>query len=100
MLRKICAVKAKLRLSLNRAPNHDVNQGRAVLNFSTWNQLSPEKQAEALKESWEEVAEGEMPTWYYVVLHPEARLSPNDRSLLQAWSGSATGKKEDERDDD
>jgi len=41
-----------------------------------------------------------MPTWYYVALHPEARLSPNDRSLLQAWSGSATGKREDERDDD
>ncbi len=79
---------------------HDVNEGRAVLNFSTWNQLSPEKQAEALKESWEAVAEGKMPTWYYVALHPEARLSANDQSLLRAWSGSATGKKEDESDDD
>ena len=79
---------------------HDVNEGRAALNFSTWDQLSPEKQAEAMKESWEEVAEGKMPTWYYVVLHPEARLSANDQSVLRAWSGSATGKKEDERNDD
>ena len=65
---------------------HDVNEGRAVLNFSTWNQLSPEKQAEALKESWEDVAEGKMPTWYYVALHPEARLSANDQSVLRTWS--------------
>jgi Haem-binding domain len=79
---------------------HDVNEGRAVLNFSTWNQLSPEKQAEATKESWEEVAEGKMPTWYYVALHPEARLSANDQSLLRTWSGSPAGREEGKNDDD
>ena len=68
---------------------HDVNEGRAALNFSTWNQLSAEKQAEAMNESWEEVAEAKMPTWYYVALHPEARLSPADQSVLRAWSASA-----------
>jgi hypothetical protein len=78
----------------------DVYQGRAALNFSAWNQLSAEKQAEAMKESWEEVAEGKMPTWYYVVIHPEARLSANDQSVLRAWSGSATGAEESENDDD
>ena len=79
---------------------HDVNEGRAALNFSTWNQLSAEKQAEAMKESWEEVAEGKMPTWYYVALHPEARLSANDQSVLRGWSGSAAGREEGENDDD
>ena len=79
---------------------HDVNEGRAALNFSTWNRLSPGKQAEALKESWEEVAEGKMPTWYYVALHPEARLSANDQSVLRAWSGSAAGREKGENDDD
>ena len=83
---------------------HDVNEGRAELNFSTWNQLSVDKQAKAMKESWKEVAEGEMPTWYYVILHPEARLSAKDRSLLQAWGGSTGGherkdKKGEDRDD-
>jgi len=68
-----------------------VNEGRAALNFSTWNQLSAEMQAEAMNESWEEVAEGKMPSWYYVALHPEARLSANDQSVLRAWSGSAAG---------
>ena len=79
---------------------HDVSEGRAALNFSTWNQLSPDKQAEAVKESWEEVAEGKMPTWYYVALHPEARLSAKDRSVLQAWSGSSAGGEEHEKDGD
>jgi hypothetical protein len=79
---------------------HDVNEGRAALNFSTWNQLSAEKQAEAMKESWEEVAEGKMPTWYYVALHPEARLSANDQSVLRAWSGSPAGGEEGENDGD
>ena len=79
---------------------HDVNEGRAALNFSTWNQLSPEKQAEAMKESWEEVAEGKMPTWYYVALHPEARLSAKDQSVLRAWSGSAAAGEKGEDDDD
>lgn len=83
---------------------HDVNEGRAELNFSTWNQLSVDKQAKAIKESWKEIAEGEMPTWYYVILHPEARLSAKDRSLLQAWGGSTGGherkdKKGEDRDD-
>ncbi len=68
---------------------YDVREGRAALNYSTWNRLSPEKQAKAIRESWKEVAEGEMPTWYYVMLHPEARLSPADHSVLRAWSDSA-----------
>ena len=79
---------------------YDVNKGRAALNFSTWNQFSPERQAEAMKESWEEVAKRKMPTWYYVALHPEARLSANDQSLLRAWSGSSAGGKGGENDDD
>src|SRR5579864_7628477 len=65
---------------------HGVNEGRAALNFSTWNRLSAEKQAEAVHESWEEVAEGKMPTWYYVAVHPEARLSAADKSALRAWA--------------
>lgn len=79
---------------------HDVNEGRAALNFSTWTQLSPAKQAEAIKESWEAVAEGEMPTWYYVALHPEAKLSANDQSVLRAWSGSVAGREERGNDED
>jgi hypothetical protein len=71
----------------------DVNLGREELNYSTWNRLAPREQAKMLKKSWEEVAEGEMPPWFYVPLHRGAALSPRDREALRAWSqaeGAAT----------
>jgi hypothetical protein len=64
----------------------DVNEGRAELNFSTWNWYSTKGQVKKLKESWETVAEGEMPPWYYLVPHRDARLSAQDRTLLRSWA--------------
>lgn len=64
----------------------DVREGREALNFSTWNRLTTKEQIEALHESWEEVEEGEMPPWFYLPPHPDARLTPHDRSVLRAWS--------------
>lgn len=68
---------------------YDVKKGRAALNFSTWTRLSNEQRAEAVTESWEEVAESKMPTWYYVALHPDAGLSADDKSVLHEWARSA-----------
>ena len=56
---------------------HDVDEGRAVLNFSEWQR----PQEEAAKAS-EELLEGEMPSAAYLLLHPQARLSPSDRDRL------------------
>jgi mono/diheme cytochrome c family protein len=55
----------------------DVNEGRAVLNFSEWTR----PQAEA-KEAAEEVREGEMPPAAYTLVHAHARLNPADRDRL------------------
>jgi len=41
-----------------------------------------------------------MPTWFYWALHPEARVSSADQSVLQAWSASAGRAEEQERNDD
>ena len=68
----------------------DVNEGREYLNFSEWDKYSPEKKAEKIKEIWEEVEEGEMPFWYYVSLHPEAKLSDGDKADIKEWSESGT----------
>lgn len=74
----------------------DVKEGREALNFSTWNLLSAAEQADAFNESWEKVQQGEMPLWFYLPLHPSAKLSPADRAILQSWAssggaGSASG---------
>jgi hypothetical protein len=54
-----------------------VDEGRAALNFSEWG--SGEQESDDIVEV---VAEGEMPPWDYLILHPEARLSGTD---LQAF---------------
>lgn len=76
----------------------DVEEGREELNFSTWNRYGAKQRAKMIKESWEEVDEGEMPPWFYVPLHPEARLSDADRRSLAAWAGAQPSY--DHEDDD
>ena len=65
---------------------HDVHEARKHLNFSTWNQYNPKRQAKKSNEAWEEVDEGEMPLWYYLPLHRDAVLSAEDRELLREWA--------------
>jgi hypothetical protein len=65
---------------------HDVHEGRKELNLSRWNQYSTKQQVKKLKESWEEVAEGEMPPWFYLPVHRDAVLSAQDRVLLRMWA--------------
>lgn len=76
----------------------DVGEGREELNFSTWNRYSQKKRGKIMKEIWEEVQEGEMPPWFYLPLHPDARLSDSDRSLLRAWATNVSAVSEDKND--
>ena len=64
---------------------HDVSQAREQLNFSAWNRYDERDRRKKLEEAWEEVEEGEMPLWYYVPFHAEARLDAEDRRRLRAW---------------
>jgi heme-binding protein len=68
------------------AITRDVHEGRAELNFSTWDQYSTKEQVKKMKESWEEVQEGEMPPWYYLPVHRDASLSDTDRQVLRTWA--------------
>jgi hypothetical protein len=56
---------------------HDVDEGRAALNFSEWTR--PQKEA---KEAAKEVREGEMPPAAYKLIHAHARLSSADVDRL------------------
>lgn len=74
---------------------YDVNKGREELNFSTWQRYDAKRQQKKLKETVEEMNEGEMPPWSYVILHPEARLAEADRQALVAWATQgASGARE------
>ncbi len=64
---------------------HDVEEAREHLNFSAWEQYPEKRQMHKLEEIWEEVEEGEMPLWFYVPLHSEAKLSDQDCQILRDW---------------
>ncbi|NIT14791.1 MAG: heme-binding protein, partial [Candidatus Dadabacteria bacterium] len=65
--------------------NH-VNEAREEFNFSTWDKYSLEKESEIIEEIWEEVDEGKMPLWSYIILHPDARLSEEDKKVIYNWA--------------
>ncbi|MCB8968651.1 MAG: heme-binding domain-containing protein [Ardenticatenaceae bacterium] len=56
---------------------HDVEEGRSKLNFSTWGQGRNEAD-----EAVEVVQEGEMPMPVFLIMHPEARLSAAEKDAL------------------
>ncbi|HZM01207.1 MAG TPA: heme-binding domain-containing protein [Planctomycetota bacterium] len=70
---------------------YDVREARGELNFSTWNGYSSDRREHKLEEIVELTAAGEMPLWYYVPLHPSARLSDADLDTLARWAQPAEG---------
>lgn len=66
---------------------HDVEEGRQTVNFSTWGRGG---EGEESGELVEVIAEGEMPPSYYLITHPEARLtSAEKQALMQGLRASA-----------
>jgi hypothetical protein len=66
----------------------DVHEGRRHLNFSTWGEYTTAKQTKLVHEMWEQVSKGEMPMTIYLPMHPEARLSAQDKAVFEAWARS------------
>lgn len=63
---------------------YDVRAGREELNFSTWPSYDARRLQKKRKEIVETVIEGEMPPWYYVVMHPDAGRA--DLELIRRWA--------------
>ena len=55
----------------------DVMNGRAEFNISEWGR--PDNEGDDAAKT---VQNGEMPPWFYLLLHPEASLSPVERQQL------------------
>ncbi len=57
--------------------NKDIEGARGQVNFSEWDRVQ-----RGAGEAMQVIEKGEMPLPIYVPLHPEARLSPEDRQAL------------------
>jgi len=75
---------------------HDVSDGRRRVNFSEWG-----RPRQRVDESARVVRRGEMPPYYYVWLHPQAGLTPQEQQELaqglQATFGSGSEGERGER---
>lgn len=73
----------------------DVDEGRLKLNFSEWDR--PQREAH---ESAKSVRKGEMPLWFYTVIHPDARLTAAETQALIAGLEATLGRKDRKGRDD
>ena len=67
---------------------NDVNRGRKAMNFSDWKSLSAERQGEILPEICKEVADREMPTEEYILMHPGVKPSHAEIESICSWAHS------------
>lgn len=66
--------------------NRDIRVGREEMNFSDWESFSKVERAKHLDGIIEAVEAEEMPMPIYPPLHPEAKLSDEDRQILMDWA--------------
>ncbi|MBL0155716.1 MAG: heme-binding domain-containing protein [Bryobacterales bacterium] len=65
---------------------HHVNDGRQKMNLDSWDD------ATSFKDICREVQSGAMPMKGYLILHPDATLSPQDVQAVCAWTQRASGR--------
>ena len=70
---------------------HDVDEGRSHFNVSEWG-----RDKNHGDEAAELVRKGEMPPWFYLAVHPEARLSDAERDELVAGLSATFGENDSE----
>ena len=70
----------------------DVNHARSRLALSSWPADNPVRAAGKLQAMGEEIRSGEMPLRKYTLLHPEAKLTTDQRGELADWLSSEAAK--------
>jgi heme-binding protein len=63
-----------------------VREGREELNFSEWRNYSAGQRRAKLDSICGVVSTSRMPPWSYTILHPEARLTAEEKKTLCVWA--------------
>ena len=69
-----------------------VEDGRRELSFSEWGTYPQRKMARKLREICDQVEAGEMPLKSYLLMHPAAKLSDEDKRLICDWTAAERGR--------
>ena len=65
--------------------NHHIIRGKHELNFDEFASYSPRKQFRKFKAIENEIQKGDMPLLSYRLIHRDAKLSEDQKSILLAW---------------
>ena len=65
---------------------HDIHEGRSHMNLSQWQVTNNESRISVLTRMASVVRTGQMPPGSYVMLHPGARLSPEEQQQIYEWA--------------
>ncbi len=66
--------------------NQHITDGKAELNLSEWGNWEPLDQIGALDKMADEIKSGEMPLKPYVLMHPKAKLTEEQKEQFYAWA--------------
>lgn len=66
--------------------NHHIEEAKGELNFAEFATYSPKKARHKLEEIGKSVTEGWMPLDYYLWIHHDAKLSPEEAKLIADWA--------------
>ena len=76
-----------------------IDHAREEMNFSIWKTFNAKKQSHLMEECIEKISEKEMPLLSYIIAHPEARISEDERNQMATWLKSINvNKYEDDED--
>jgi len=62
-----------------------IKEGKSELNFNEFGSYSERRQKSKFKSILSQVKDGEMPLASYTLMHREAKLSENEKKVLEDW---------------
>ena len=71
---------------------HHIDEGKEELNFSEFAGYSPRRRFHKLEEIKEQIVEKEMPLYSYTIVHTQAKLREQQKSILINWVNSTMAK--------
>lgn len=66
--------------------SRDTKLGRGDMNLSDWESFSKMDKAKILEEIADEIGSGNMPMPIYILMHPEAKLTADQREMVIDWA--------------
>ncbi|TFG90534.1 MAG: cytochrome C [Candidatus Atribacteria bacterium] len=69
-----------------------INEGKSHLNFSEWGGYSKRGKIGKLEDIKDELESGGMPLKSYLLMHPDAKMKPEEVTSLLNWAEEASSK--------